>query len=599
MSTQARGTTKGLLDAAGGLTAGLPRRRHLSAVIGGVVGALIVWLYAFGSSPALAQATQLRAANASAHRAVVSAAHKRHRSAKKEHWPACKPKLPKFDVCDSPTQGLKMGGVQDTVKDLLLSFAKDQLKGFILNQFGVNEMTDPVGTKLTQITNQLSDITTQLTHMQTSINNTYTVGVDTHLDTELTPLVDYAGHVFTLYRDKFLPAVRAEIAYADAQKAAVKDGSTCDATPTCVALRKAFEGDPANPVTYPGTRAKFLAAQGSAPYLGLFRDIHNYLVPTGGRSSVITLFGTFLMAHSNGFLTRTTSDRLMAFYQYFADVEALATWMQGEWEAVESIDNHQPEQFQDFLVEAITGDANATPAVQSLSEKELKFLPRLIPAHAIISLSPNAAERTTTKDRPMWLYDPQYALANLSWRPTKQALLDGRVAFEDTNPFSVGHALKLIDDARPGDFSDWTVPTWDEFKGLFAGWNTTEPIRVFIGNMDPTDAYWHSLLPLILSTQDERLWTQTPATVNSTCLPSRTVMHLHVATAVNTGGPLSGYSGALDTMGPGAELYGSGVSDCYDHAFAILNGGITGRSVPTGQLIVVRHTGTVNYMGEQ
>jgi hypothetical protein len=570
----------------------------VSAVVAGVVGAVIVWLYAFAPTPALAGATQSRPATAPADRAAVHEAHKRKRSSEKKHWPQCKPKMTRYEVCDSPTKGLMMGGVQDTVKNMLLSFAKDQLKGFILNQFGVNEMTDPVGTKLNQITTQLAGITTQLTNMQTSINNTYTVGVDTDLDVALTPLVDDVTDVFTLYKEKFLPAVRAEIAYADAKKA-LPEGSTCDAVTACDAARQAFEGDPANRVDHPGARAKFLTAQGSAPYLRIDEKIHNYLIPFSGRASVITKFGKFLMAHSNGFLTRATSDRLIAFYQYFADVEALATWMQAEWKAVDAADSNDQTGFHDFVVEAITGDPGANPPVKSFFEKELSFLPRLIPAHAIISLSPNAAERTTTKDRPMWLYDPQYALANLSWRPTKQALLDGRVAFEDTAPPSVGHALKLINDAQPGDFADWTVPTWDEWKGLFTGWNTTQDIRVFLGNMDPTDAYWHSLLPLILYTQGERIWTQTPATVDSTCSPSRNVMHLHVSTAVNTGGPVSSFNGALDPMGPGPELYGSGVSGCYDNAYAILNGGITGRYPPTAQLVVVRHTGAVNYMGEQ
>jgi hypothetical protein len=217
----------------------------------------------------------------------------------------------------------------------------------------------------------------------------------------------------------------------------------------------------------------------------------------------------------------------------------------------------------------------------------------------VISLSPNAAERTTAKDRPMWLYDPQYVGAGLAWLPTKQAVHDGQVDFADTSDFSVGHALKRLNDAKPGNFADWSVPTWEEWKGLFAGWNTTTSLRAFLGDMDPTDAYWHSLLPLALSTQRDRVWTRTSAAVDSKCLPAGSVLHLRVATAVNTSVPTSSANGALEDMGPGAELYGSGVSGCYDHAWAILNGQVTGRNVLTGQLIVRRNTGSLDYMATQ
>lgn len=603
MSTVARRTTKGWLDPAGGSMAGVPKRRHLNAVVVGVVGAVIVWLYAFDSSPALAQATQSRARTASAHRAAVHAAHHRHRSPQTRHWPGCKPKTPRFEVCDSPTKGLTMGGAaQDALQSLLISFAKDQLKGFILNQFGVNEMTDPVGTKLAEISRQLGDISTQVTTVQTSINNTYKAVVNTDLHTALNPLVTVVGQVFSLYEDRFAPALRGEIAYATANKEAVDHKSTCDATANCVSARNDFFGTSQSP----GYRSEFLAAQGGDKYIDLNDTIHDYLVPFFDRPSIVTTFGTYLIANSDGFLTRATSDRLLAFYRYFADAEALATWMKAEYRAVgwgpddkgNVTPSHQDE-FRRFIARTIAGDPDATPAVESYFHKELSILPELIPAHAVISLSPNAAERTTAKDRPMWLYDPLYVGANSSWLPTKQALRDGRAEFEDTSDFSVGHALKRVDDAKPGDFSDWTVPTWDEWKGLFAGWNTTKNLREFLGDMDPTDPYWHSLLPLTLYTQGERLWTRTPATVDSKCLPDRSVLHLRVPTAVNTSEAVSSYNGALGEMGPGAELYGSGASACYDHAWAILNGQVTGRSVPTAQLIVRRNTGSVDYMATQ
>jgi hypothetical protein len=215
--------------------------------------------------------------------------------------------------------------------------------------------------------------------------------------------------------------------------------------------------------------------------------------------------------------------------------------------------------------------------VKSYFEKELSLLPPLVPAHAVISLSPNSSNRTTTAHRPMWLYDPQYVGANLAWLPTQQALRDGRTEFDDTSEFSVGHALKRVNDAQAGGFSDWTAPSQDEWKDLFAGWNYTRDVGAFLGDMDPTDEYWHSLLPLVLYTQAARLWTRTPATVDSKCLPSRSAMHLHVPTAVNTSERVSTYNGAVEPTGPGPELYGAGVSECYDNAWNILNGNVKGR----------------------
>jgi hypothetical protein len=504
--------------------------------------------------------------------------------------------MPKYDVCVSSTKGLALGGIQDSLQNALIGFAKDEFEGFLLNEFGIGKMIDPFGSRLSEIGTKLTSINAELVQVQTSIDNTYTQGVDTDLDTALGPLVDDVTAVFTLYDSKFEPAVRAEIAYGDANKAAVDARSTCDATQTCIDARRDFNT----------ARTKFLQAQDTPAYLGLNDTIHNYLVPTGGRSSVVTRFGKFVMAHSTGFLTRATSDRLLAFYKYFADAEATATWMKAEWAAVEYgpdtagriSDTHKAE-FRRFLVQTITGDPQATPAVKSYFQKELGFLPPLIPANAVISLSPNASNRTTTANRPMWLYDPQYVGANLAWLPTQQAVRDGRADFETTSDFSVGHALKRVNDAGAGGFSDWRVPSQDEWKGLFTGWNTTKDLRAFLGDMYPTDQYWHSLLPLALYTMGDRLWTRTSVTADSKCLPQGSVMHLRVPTEVNTTHSVSSYDGRVEPTGPGPELYGAGVSECYDNAWRILNGLVQGRPVHVAQLIVSRDTGNLTYMAEQ
>ncbi|MFL5861712.1 MAG: hypothetical protein ACJ780_13160 [Solirubrobacteraceae bacterium] len=606
MNTGTRRTAARPFERADGFAAGLPTGRHLVALIAGVAGALVAWLYVVGVSPALAQQTPARSATPSAQRAAAHPIHKRHHPPKKRVWPRCNPHMPKFDVCESPKQGLAMGGIQDHLQSLLLSFAKDQLQGFILNQFGVNELTDPVGTKLNAITSQLGNITTQLATAQTSINTTYDAVVNTDLHTALNPLVTDVVKVFSLYNDSFAPAIRGEIRYA-AAKAAVKAGSTCEDTEACRDARDDFFGTSERP----GFRQAFVTAQAGASEMARNDTIHDYLIKTGERPAILTTYGTYLIAHSSGFLTRSTSDRLLAFYTYFADAEALATWMKAEYRAIEwgpdatghVTPGHQDE-FKRFLVSTITGD----PATreQSYFQKELSSLPPLIPAHAVISLSPNSAERTTSNGRPMWLFDPQYtgiAQGNLSmsltWDPTEEAVRAGLVEFADHGVPSVGHALKEINNARPGDFADWTVPSADEWKNLFAGWKTTKSRREFLGDMDPADPYWHSVLPLVLDSQTPYLWTRTAAPRDSKCLSVGTVLHLHAPTVVNTSVPLSDSDRAIGPVGPGAELYGANVSECYHFAWAQLTGRITGEYVPAGYLIATRNTGGLNYMADQ
>jgi hypothetical protein len=509
--------------------------------------------------------------------------------------------MPRFDVCESPTNGLTMkGAVQDQLQSLVLSFAKDQLKGFILNQFGVNELTDPVGTKLNEITSQLSGITKQLTTVQTSIDNTYTAVKDSTFYTALTPLVDYAVHVFSLYRDKFAPAIRAEIDYANA-KADVPAGSTCAQTRACDSAYNDFFGTGDKQ----GYRKEFLTAISGDKYFDLNDTIHSYLVKTSGRSSIVTVYGAFLMAH-NGFLTRATSDQLFGLYSYFADAEALATWMKLEYRAVDwgpdatgCVSPRHESDFKELLARTVSGDPDATPPVESYFQQELRVLPPLIPAHAVISLSPDPPLRTTAKDRPMWLYDPQYVGTTKAWLPTKQAVLDGRAEFENTSTASVGYALKQINDAQDGGLSDWAIPTQDEWKDLFAGRNTNQSLGALLASMDPTDSYWHVVLPLILGSQSARVWTRTPVAVDAKCLPGGNVLHLHAPSTVNTLELLSAYTGGIAGMGPGPEVYGSTTSACWDNAWARINGNIAGTS-PAGAVVVARRsTGAVNYMAEE
>lgn len=500
--------------------------------------------------------------------------------------PSCQKATPAYTVCQSASNGLALGGVQDAIQNAVLGFAKDQVKGFLVNQFGLGAMLDPTGTKLAAISQQLDQISAQVANVQTSINNTYALLAQTDLHTLLNPLVDKVTATYTLYNDYFAPLVRAEIAYATANKA-VPSGSTCEATSDCSKAQSNF--NKAKGTIDPP--AGFLGQEENSANSGLNDQIHSYLVPTAGRISVINAYGKYLMTSGSGFLTTATSDQLLGFYSYFADTEVLATWMKAEWNGVRYDTN--PDEFKRFLAQTLTGDAASNPPVTSYIDEELKHLPAPIPAGVVISLSANSAMRTTSQNRPMWLFSNPKGV-NLIWSP-----------YDPTGKRSVGAAIDTLNSTQVDGFTNWVVPSKADWDGLFSGWMIHDNLLHFLQRMYP--AKNNDIGATIFFTGlGSYVWTSTPSNfIVSVIYAAGFTVPLH--TALNlfgndftypVGNPLVPISNGLSASCsyPGSLTKDQAQQYCLDAAKATLGAYVSGNQAA---LIATRSTGSVNYMGEQ
>jgi hypothetical protein len=499
-------------------------------------------------------------------------------------------------VCHSASKGLVLGGVPDALQNALLGFAKDRLKGFLINQFGLGAILDPTGTKLAEISAQLKEISAQLVNVQSSINNTYSLLADTKLHVLLTPLVTDTTQTFTLYDKYFAPLLRAEITYADANEAARKAGSICAIVDTPCDTALGNFGD---------RKKEFLAQEDLPANYGLNDQIHSYLKPTGGRDSVTKAYGTYLLTNGSGFLSSATSDQLLGLYRYFANVEALATWMEAEATGVRF--EKDPGEFKRFLDTTITGDPAASPPLMSYFQIELSHLPPPIPPGAVISLNANSALRTTTINQPMWLYEATNRVER-QWAPTLQALRTGRTDFEDTTSRSVGRAINVLNGVSAAGFADWKVPSQANWDSLFSGRKPQpdQTLAAFLANMNPTNPDWHVNLPAELASAagQQRLWTSTPVTVKPLCYPVYGSSFnfpegriLQVNTAIDSAQKVSTYrSNLFPIPGLPTKLTDEpGVRDCYQQVFDIVNN--TNMRTTYALLIATRSTGDVSYMG--
>ena len=134
---------------------------------------------------------------------------------------------------------------------------------------------------------------------------------------------------------------------------------------------------------------------------------------------------------------------MQAFHDYYAEYEALATWMQAEWHAAKA-----PRDFDTFVKEQIT----------DFQKSENDALPPRIPDNVVLSLPGDSVARTTTNGMPMWLWDYRYG-ANVTWDPSRPA----------TASRSVPAALTAFNTtAAGGGFTDWHAPSRGDIDGLLA-----------------------------------------------------------------------------------------------------------------------------------
>jgi hypothetical protein len=517
----------------------------------------------------------------------ATAAGAQNRNTHRAKPPSCSTATTAYTVCKSSSNELVFGGIQDAIQSAVLGFAKDQLKGFLINQFGLGAMLDPTGTKLDAISQQLEQISAQVAQIQTSLNNTYALITQVDLHTLLVPLTQDVTSTFSLYNTYFAPMIRAEIAYATASKA-VPSGSTCKATPACSDAQDNF--DTARGTVSPPTG--FLGQEDESANSGLNDQIHSFLVPTPGKPSVINAYGKYLMTNGNGFLTTATSAQVLGFYAYFADTEALATWMKAEWNGVR-YEKNLPE-FDRFLVQTLTGDPASNPPVASYFDEELMHVPPPIPAGVVVSLDANASLRTTSQNRPMWLVSNAKG-ANLIWSP-----------YDPTGSRSVGAAINALNNTKVAGFSDWAVPTKAVWDSLFSGWKIHDNLLHFLQNMNRGNNDIGSTILFTSLGLGSYVWTATPSDfIVSVRFAAGLTIPLHTGLVLSgndytypAGNPLVPISNGLPSICdyPGSLTKEQATPYCLDKAKATLGAYVPGNQAA---LIATRSTGSVSYMGEQ
>ena len=385
----------------------------------------------------------------------------------------CKPKGPIKGVGTGPTN---IGGA---IAEALAKMAVDQLGGFVLSQLGLSELLDPNTQRFNELESQLSDISNQIRTLQNSVGQISNELNVIKSNQFIIPLDGYVTHVQDYYFRDFKPMLNELETYVAAERA-LAAGQTCDDDATCKKARKNFNDD----------QKVFL--DNASAHSDDNSQIHRLLVPGSNGGSALKAFGEYLMAGpgSTGFLTAADSDRVFKIYHYFAEWEAVATWMKAEYEAFHYTD--QPANFADFVDQEVTG----------FQKSEFDALPDPIPPGTVISLPVLPGDRTTALNRPMWIWDWTVE-AGLTWDPSKPA----------TQPKSVPNALTTLNTTKAGSgFSDWRVPSRSDFAGLFTGQSTRfkdDTVSQFLDAILPHDSP-ERLLKLD-NFSDRYLWTSDAA----------------------------------------------------------------------------------------
>jgi len=405
-----------------------------------------------------------------------------------------KPKSAQATLCGGQRTGDKpamcntaggLGSIAGTIRDALLGFAISQAAGFAFNQVGLDKLLDPSSDELADLARKLDAISQQLVDLNTAVQE---------ISGEVTELKNQgfnfqlggaASKIETLYQNFYRTAIEDLKTYAE-ELQKVPAGSNCEG-PGLAERRKTVPTSPRDPGddcrdardNFQDRKDEFNTQAGTLLGADLNRDIHRSLIPGANSESAITTFGDVLRqgTRTTGFLTSADSDRLLAYYRYWAEYEALAVWMKAEWQTTRlcpfapKCTPASPDQFGDFIKTEIFG----------YFKEEQDGLPPRIPDNVAIVLPIDKTKRGSTNDLPMWIWDGTIG-GNLQWDPSKPAgtglLPPECIGFRSAHSISCGvdAALNTLNATVPGGgfkfgggFTDWRAPARVDLDRLFAG----------------------------------------------------------------------------------------------------------------------------------
>jgi hypothetical protein len=406
----------------------------------------------------------------------------RAKTAKKSQRPAtCRPKGPGKGAATGPTN------IPGAIAESLAKMATQQLAGFVLSQAGLDQLLDPNTKRFEALQARLDGISDQIATLQSSVGRISSELAAIQLNQFAIELGRYVTDVQQYYNRDYKPMMAELEKYVEAAHDAVEAGLDCDHSDACRNARDKFETN----------KTEFL--QNAPSRLSDNSHLHTSLVPDNTGRSALKAYGEYLMRGdgSTGFLTTADSDRLLNFYRYFAEYRALATWMKAEYEAHRFLgqpkpEDRQPDHFAEFVEDEIIG----------YQAKEQAGLPARIPRGAVISLPVLVEQRTTTLNRPMWIWDWTVE-AGLTWNPSNPA----------TQTRSVPAALTTLNTTGAGGgFRDWHVPSRADLAGLVTGQSArfaNDNLQEFLDRILPNDGFEQQLR--LGNLADKYLWTSDAA----------------------------------------------------------------------------------------
>lgn len=391
------------------------------------------------------------------------------------------------------------GDFGDTIQKALLGFAAQKLAGFAFNQLGLDKLLGGSEADLNAVQEQLNTIIAQQKVIQESLD-----GIKGDLSKILlgqyeVELARVTSGIDSLYNHYYLPALGAATAYV---RESIKTGGKCD-TDACLTAKQDYLGVPGDP-DRPGLRKTFLSQfdTGTGSW-GI--ELHKLIIPGPSGSSIMSAYGQFLVTNdSNGFLAAGDSDKILNYYNYWADYRALAEWMIGQWAST------QPGTVFD----------NVLSEIESQNTSEQKAFPPRIPPDTAIVLPKNAALRTdNTAHLPMWGAPAEYSPVEW-WDPIDNSgVPDAISAMNHTTGSGYG-------------FHDWRVPSRTELDALLSRGPASQTGSQFLLSLNPG---WDKVLtqpladaPYIWTTQEAGSppWAGSPEVV----CQRRTATWVNVAT---------------------------------------------------------------------
>ena len=176
------------------------------------------------------------------------------------------------------------------------------------------------------------------------------------------------------------------------------------------------------------------------------REISDSLRPTGLQTSVMSAYGKVLMA--NRFLTSDDSDQLLGLYGEFAQSEALAAWMAGEYFTYDDTIQSPDVVFKNYLKN---------------TQDEKAILPPRIPQGMVIDLGVKNAPNT--KNRPIWTLA---STQDQNFWPTGTEFDQNDLVATTSGAVEAIAALKGTPCAGPACFKTWHLPSRVELENLMS-----------------------------------------------------------------------------------------------------------------------------------